>query len=542
VTAVRDPAQIDRDYAAVLRDGGAPLDAAEPEEIAAWVRASAIREQLIQALDNWVYLKRSAKIDGAKRLREAAQLADGDDWRHRLRDLSDPGDRVGLEKLAGEADLLKQPPAALADLGRSLFRLGSTAVAVKTLRKAQQRHPGDLGINVLLASVLNPPFFSELAEERILSDRAEAVGFCRAALAIRPGNPRLHDTLGFLLEYLGKTEQAEAEFRRAIELDPKDAVAHSNLGSVLQWNNKLEAAAELRRAIELDPKYSDAHMNLGWVLYDYHKLDEAAVEFRLVIDLAREQQSKRGAAAKYHSSVEYDPFFEEVNGHSGLANVLDQQGKRDEALAEQGRCIELAPKDPAVYFNRAFMLWDQGKLDDAGADCRRVIELSPKCLRAHRKLADVLKRQGKPEAAAPEYRTAARLFAEELVRRPEMSDRDWLLSEERYDGARSAAQASAGPGDAASGLDDKERARLRGQALDWLRADWSALDKRRQEDSKAGPYIQERFRVWKYGEELAPVRDAGALAKLPQAEREAWRKLWADVDALLAKVNGAKAP
>jgi hypothetical protein len=117
-----------------------------------------------------------------------------------------------------------------------------------------------------------------------------------------------------------------------------------------------------------------------------------------------------------------------------------------------------------------------------------------------------------------------------------------LLSEDRYDGARSAAQASAGPGDAASGLDDKERARLRGQALDWLRADWSALDKRRQEDSKAGPYIQERFRVWKYGEELAPVRDAGALAKLPQAEREAWRKLWADVDALLAKVNGAKAP
>jgi len=38
------------------------------------------------------------------------------------------------------------------------------------------------------------------------------------------------------------------------------------------------------------------------------------------------------------------------------------------------------------------------------------------------------------------------------------------------------------------------------------------------------------------------VRDADALAKLPEAERETWRKLWADVDALLAKVNMAKAP
>ena len=36
--------------------------------------------------------------------------------------------------------------------------------------------------------------------------------------------------------------------------------------------------------------------------------------------------------------------------------------------------------------------------------------------------------------------------------------------------------------------------------------------------------------------------DADALAKLPESEREAWRKLWTDVDALSAKMDPAKKP
>ena len=40
---------------------------------------------------------------------------------------------------------------------------------------------------------------------------------------------------------------------------------------------------------------------------------------------------------------------------------------------------------------------------------------------------------------------------------------------------------------------------------------------------------------WRADSDLAGVRDAGALAKLPESERVAWRSLWAEVDALLAK-------
>jgi hypothetical protein len=36
--------------------------------------------------------------------------------------------------------------------------------------------------------------------------------------------------------------------------------------------------------------------------------------------------------------------------------------------------------------------------------------------------------------------------------------------------------------------------------------------------------------------DLAGIRDAEALAKLPEPERQEWQALWADVDSLLAKI------
>ena len=45
-----------------------------------------------------------------------------------------------------------------------------------------------------------------------------------------------------------------------------------------------------------------------------------------------------------------------------------------------------------------------------------------------------------------------------------------------------------------------------------------------------------RIHYWKADADLAGVRDADALAKLPEPERAEWITLWDEVDALLAKV------
>jgi hypothetical protein len=84
-----------------------------------------------------------------------------------------------------------------------------------------------------------------------------------------------------------------------------------------------------------------------------------------------------------------------------------------------------------------------------------------------------------------------------------------------------------------------DRARLRQLALDWLRGDldrWRKLLEGDAADTRAN--VVETLKHWQTDSDLDGVRDAEALAKLPEAEREEWGRLWAEVEELLKKVSG----
>ncbi len=118
---------------------------------------------------------------------------------------------------------------------------------------------------------------------------------------------------------------------------------------------------------------------------------------------------------------------------------------------------------------------------------------------------------------------------------------DDLNSFRRYNAACHAALATAGQGTDADKLDDKERAGLRKQTLEWLRADLDLWSKRLA-DAKP-PDRQALLQVLKHWQEdtnLSGVRDAKALEKLSADEREACEKLWADVAELLKKAGETK--
>jgi hypothetical protein len=83
-------------------------------------------------------------------------------------------------------------------------------------------------------------------------------------------------------------------------------------------------------------------------------------------------------------------------------------------------------------------------------------------------------------------------------------------------------------------LGDTERADLRKQALDWLRADFAAYAKMRADvAADKQKLVGERLRHWQTDADLAGIRDEAALGKLPAAERDEWRRLWAELAALL---------
>src|SRR5262249_14837829 len=131
-----------------------------------------------------------------------------------------------------------------------------------------------------------------------------------------------------------------------------------------------------------------------------------------------------------------------------------------------------------------------------------------------------------------EFKEAIRLDPTLGARTPISSTTPWL----QYNAACAAALAGCGVGKDADKLDDKEKAQLRGEGLGWLQADLLLYAKQLATGNPAdAAAVQFRLRCWLADADCAVVRGPEALAKLPEAERQPWQKLWNDVADLLKR-------
>jgi len=131
---------------------------------------------------------------------------------------------------------------------------------------------------------------------------------------------------------------------------------------------------------------------------------------------------------------------------------------------------------------------------------------------------------------------ATRLWAAALASDPKLGDDRQI--QPRYNAARAAALAAASQGKDEPPLDDAAKAKLRRQALDWLRAELTVWTKQlASAPPQARPAIVQTLSHWQKDPDLAGIRVAAALAKLPAEEQKAFTQLWADVAALLKKAK-----
>ncbi|MBI1913784.1 MAG: tetratricopeptide repeat protein [Planctomycetes bacterium] len=404
---------------------------------------------------------------------------------------------------------------------------------------------------------------------------AEAVAACRKAIALTPDDAAAYINLGNALRDQKKLDEAVAAYKKAIALQPDDALAYYNLGVALGEQKKLdEAVAAYKKAIDLQPDLAEAYNNLGITLYDQKKLDEAVAAFRKAIALQpdkasaynnlgnalRDQKKRDEAVAAFLKAIDLQPDY--AVAYNNLGITLADQQKRDEAVAAFRKAIALKTDYAPAYRNLGITLRKQKKLGEAVAAFRKADQLLPnqpiirddlrkteRWLELDKQLPAILARKMKPGSPQEQvelalfcvvykerYRAAVSFFADAFTTEPKLADD--LRFQHRYNAACAAALAAAGKGVDAGKLDDKERARLRQQALDWLQADLAAYTRLTEKGNpNTRQTIQQRLAHWQADADLTAVRDAKALTALPEKERAAWQQLWADVAALLVKAR-----
>jgi tetratricopeptide (TPR) repeat protein len=559
-------AAVPRYRAALSRYGVEP---GNPQSAGAVLRGSGLRGELLAALADWARYT----PDKAERQQLAAVLAaakpEVESWRVRWWSAVQHQDGAALAALVSGAGELAA--ADLVKLAADLDQLGQGAAAERLLREGQRRFPGDFWVNHGLGMLLY---------QQGPAQAGEAGRYLTAAVALRSQSPGAHLNLGVALKEQGKLAEAVQEYYKAIDLDPKYAAPHVNLGLALEGQGKLAAAVEeYHKAISLGPEYA-AHVGLANALKTQGRLVEAVEEFQKAIALNPRLALAHGALGsalwaqgklaeaveKYHAAIFLDP--KDARPHVDLGSVLRQQGKLVEAVEEFHKAIALDPKDAKAHGALGEALLQRGDFAEAVQITRRCVELLPpqQPLRQHAsqqlqrceaalalsaKLPAILRGDTRPADAAEaltlaqlcqQYKqlhvAAERLYAEAFAADPKLAAD--LSAQHRYNAACSAALAAAGQGKDADKLGDKERQRLRRQALEWLRADLDAWSKR-----LADAKVQEKEAIrkvlqhWQQDTDLAAVRDGKALSALPADESDAWKKLWADVAALFDK---AKAP
>jgi TolB-like protein/DNA-binding winged helix-turn-helix (wHTH) protein len=153
----------------------------------------------------------------------------------------------------------------------------------------------------------------------------KAKELAQKALEIDPTLANAHAALGFAHHSFDwDWRAAEAEYLRANELEPNGEGAHHVYALYLSdMGRNQEALAEMKKAIELDPLSILALWNLGSLYWDMGQLEQALAQYRKILEI--EPQSP--------------------DGHQGLGLTYALDKRYDRAIEELQTAVKLSPQD-----------------------------------------------------------------------------------------------------------------------------------------------------------------------------------------------------
>jgi len=189
-----------------------------------------------------------------------------------------------------------------------------------------------------------------------------------------------------------------------VNLTPEASSLHEMLGVALAADGKIdEAINQYNETLLRDPNDIDAHYNLGNTLRDKGKFDQAVIHYEKALKAETEQLL---LAYKNRGPNDKTKIVGGAIHHvrNNLGNVLEKQGKIDEAIENYREAVKFKPDFARGYYNLGNALLSKGRTDEA-ADCYlKAVQIKPDFIEAHNNLANILESQRKFEEAVKHYR------------------------------------------------------------------------------------------------------------------------------------------
>ena len=185
-------------------------------------------------------------------------------------------------------------------------------------------------------------------------------------------------------------DNAIAEFKEAIRLDPKYTEAYYDLGLAYKMKGMdKDAIKTFKKAIEIKPDFVDAGFQLGDIYYKKKQYNSAVAEYKSIIKI----DSKKTAAyanigrtyiemKDYSNALLYLKKGLEIDsGHLDmrfyLGNLYYQKKEYDKAIDEYIIMLKELPEEGRVYYRLGLAYKEKGLLDLAEEAFKKTIEQSP---------------------------------------------------------------------------------------------------------------------------------------------------------------------
>ena len=228
----------------------------------------------------------------------------------------------------------------------------------------------------------------------------KALAAAQQARRLNEDLAEVHFSLGDVYNATGKTAQATAELKHALELAPNSDEGYRRLGDIYLASNRYEEAIRAyQKAIEINPYYWVNYNSLGNIYFQRSEYDKALSAFRKVTEL------------------EPDNAF----GYVNVGSVYLQQGKYQECIPAFQKSLQLQPY-ALTYSDLATAYFYLKRYDEAAKLYAKAVELNPSDEETMGNLADAYRWMGQKEKSLAAYDKAIALAYKALQVNPRSAD------------------------------------------------------------------------------------------------------------------------